>query len=281
MSAVDEYVGAFPPRLPVAGILVSRTTYQETVECITAAAQQGASLLVAATSVHGLTLGATEDWFGDKLNGFDLLTPDGQPVRWALNLLHGASLSQRVYGPTLMRRVCQAAAEQGLGIYLYGSRPEVLKRLMPRLQALAPGLRILGYRSPPFRPLTAGEDADDVHDIVGSGARILFVGLGCPRQEAWAFDHRDRLDLPIVCVGAAFDFHAGALRQAPPWMQDRGLEWLFRLAMEPRRLWRRYAKYIPLFMLLVARQYMMERVLPSRRISLAAETSAIWSSEDT
>jgi N-acetylglucosaminyldiphosphoundecaprenol N-acetyl-beta-D-mannosaminyltransferase len=214
----------------------------------------------AATSVHGLTLGAIDPSFGEQLNRFDVVTPDGQPLRWALNLLHEAGLTHRVYGPTLMLRVCEAAAREGVGIYLYGSRPTVLARLVERLQDQVPGLRIAGYRSPPFRPTTLEEDADDVRHILESGARIVFVGLGCPRQEQWAYAHRDHLPMPLVCVGAAFDFHAGTLRQAPTWMQDHGLEWLFRLSMEPRRHWRRYTRHIPIFILLVARQYLTGRL---------------------
>jgi N-acetylglucosaminyldiphosphoundecaprenol N-acetyl-beta-D-mannosaminyltransferase len=250
----------FPPRAPVAGILISCTTYSETVGCVIAAAEQRSAALVAATSVHGLTLGAIEPHFGQVLNRFDVLTPDGQPVRWALNLLRQAGLKERVYGPTLMLMICREAAARQLGVYLYGGRPEVLERLVPRLRELSPGLTIAGVRSPPFRPLTPEEDADDVRDIVDSHARILFVGLGCPRQEQWALLHRNQLAMPIICVGAAFDFHAGVLKQAPRWMQDRGLEWLFRLAMEPRRLWRRYAKHVPIFIALVAREYLATRV---------------------
>jgi exopolysaccharide biosynthesis WecB/TagA/CpsF family protein len=250
----------FPSRRPVAGILMSCATYETATASIVEAAKARQPALISATSAHGLTLGAVEPEFGQQLNSFDMLTPDGQPVRWALNLLHGAGLPDRVYGPTLMRRVCEAAAHESLPIYLYGGRQEVLDQLVRQLRKQIPELRIAGYRSPPFRPLTPEEDADDVREIVGSGARILFVGLGCPRQDKWAYEHRDRLELPIVCVGAAFDFHAGTLRQAPAWMQARGLEWLFRLLMEPRRLWRRYAKHVPLFMALVGRQYLTDRI---------------------
>ncbi len=258
---------SFPPRFPVAGIHVSQVTYETATACIIDAARAGRPALVAATSMHGLTLGAIDSSFGDELNQFDIVTPDGQPIRWALNLLHGTGLRDRVYGPNLMLRVCEAAARADLGIYLYGSKPEVLSALVQRLPARVPGLRIAGFRSPPFRPATQEEDADDVRDILASSARIVFVGLGCPRQERWAFAHRDRLSMPIVSVGAAFDFHAGTLRQAPAWMQAHGLEWLFRLAMEPRRLWRRYTTYIPIFVALVARQYLATRFRPSPQSS--------------
>ena len=251
----------FPPRYPIAGVLVSGATYESATASIVEAARAGQSALVAATSVHGLTLAAIDPSFGRQLNTFDLVPPDGQPVRWGLNLLHDLRLTDRVYGPTLMLRVCEAAARDGLPIYLYGGRPQVLERLGKRLPALVPGLTIAGLRSPPFRALSPEEDQADTSAIRDSGARIVFVGLGCPRQEQWAFAHRSQLPMPIVCVGAAFDFHAGTLRQAPAWMQARGLEWLFRLLMEPRRLWRRYAKHIPIYVFLLAREYAAKRVL--------------------
>lgn len=252
---------ALPARYSVAGTPVSRVTYETATEAILDGARTRRATLVAATSMHGVTLGALDPSFGAQLSSFDIVTPDGQPVRWALNLLHGTRLRDRVYGPTLMLRVCEAAAREGIPIYLYGGRPEVLARLVQRLPQRVPGLRIAGHRSPPFRPTTPAEDEDDVRGILTSGARIVFVGLGCPRQERWAYAHRDRLPAPLVCVGAAFDFHAGSLRQAPAWMQARGLEWLFRLVTEPRRLWRRYLTYIPVFITLVARQYATERLL--------------------
>jgi exopolysaccharide biosynthesis WecB/TagA/CpsF family protein len=267
MLATDA--APFPARFPVGSVLISRADYASAVASIIEAARVRRVALVAATSVHGLTLGEIDPVFGRQLNDFDMLTTDGQPVRWALNLLHGAGLSQRVYGPTLMLRVCEVAAANQLGVYLYGARPEVLQRLVKRLNTLVPGLRIAGFHSPPFRALTREEDNQDVRRIVESGAQIVFVGLGCPRQERWAHAHRDRLSLPIVCVGAAFDFHAGTLLQAPVWMQDRGLEWLFRLIMEPRRLCRRYAKHIPLFILLLVREYTLRRVLNRRSVQPA------------
>lgn len=259
MRALGEI--RFPPRHSVAGVLVSGATYASATTSIIQAALARRSALVAATSVHGLSMAAIDEHFGRQLNSFDMLTPDGQPVRWGLNLLHDLGLRERVYGPTLMLRVCEAAAREHLPIYLYGGRPAVLERLVERLPVLVPGLRVAGFRSPPFRAVTPDEDRAEIHAIRNSGARILFVGLGCPRQERWAYRHRSQLAMPVVCVGAAFDFHAGALRQAPTWMQASGLEWLFRLLMEPRRLWRRYAKYIPVFIYLLTREYAFRRML--------------------
>lgn len=245
-----------PERYPVVGVMISAATYASAKAAVMAAARARRTLLLSATAVHAVTLGATDLGLKSRYNQFDLVVPDGQPVRWALRGLHNVRLPDRVYGPTLMLEVCEEAARTGQGIYLYGSRPEVLDRLRRNLVARFPGLKISGFRSPPFRPTTLEEDADDVRDILESGASILFVGLGCPRQDHWVFEHRDRLSMPMLCVGAAFDFHAGLVRQAPPWMQSRGLEWVFRLAMEPRRLWKRYAITNPLFLALLARQWL-------------------------
>ncbi|HEY0583980.1 MAG TPA: WecB/TagA/CpsF family glycosyltransferase [Chloroflexota bacterium] len=253
-------VTRLPPRHAVADVLISATTYSEVTSAVMAAAHERRGLLVAATSVHGVVLAARNRAFREQLNAFDILTPDGQPLRWALNGLHGAHLTERVYGPTLMRSICEAAAREGRSIYLYGGRPEVLERLADRLGPMLPRLRIAGLRSPPFgTPLPVGDDGD-VAAIRESGADVLFVALGCPRQEQWAFAHRHGLPLPVVCVGAAFDFHAGVLPQAPSWMQSRGLEWLFRLLVEPRRLWRRYTSIVPIFILLLGRQFAAQQL---------------------
>jgi len=250
----------YAPRSSVVGVMVSHTTYDDATASIVGAAVQGTGMVAAATSVHGVTMAALDAEFAATLNSFELVTPDGQPVRWALNVLHGARLPERVYGPTLMRRICEAAAERSLGVYFYGGRPEVLDRLAARLSTSIPRLPTAGHSSSPYRPLTPAGDADEIERIRASGARIVVVGLGCPRQERWASAHRDELGVPLVCVGAAFDFHAGTLRQAPAWMQRAGLEWLFRMLMEPRRLWRRYAKHIPIFIVLVAQQFIGQRL---------------------
>jgi len=253
-------VPATPRRFSVLGVMASATTYAEVTELVINAARTRCSLVLAATSVHGVTVAARDPSFLEILNSLDVITPDGQPVRWALNVLHGARLSERVYGPTLMGYVCAAAETAGLSVYFYGSTPDVLDCLSVRLGEQFPGLRIAGSHSPPFRELTDEEQTADAEQIVQSGADIVFVGLGCPRQERWAARQRLLVHAPILCVGAAFDFHAGTLRQAPPWMQQRGLEWLFRLGMEPRRLWRRYAQAIPLFVMLLSRQYLEQRI---------------------
>ncbi|MGK7903153.1 MAG: WecB/TagA/CpsF family glycosyltransferase, partial [Hormoscilla sp.] len=215
------------------------------------AARSRQSMTVAAQPVHGIMTGVLDKGHRDRLNQFDLVCPDGQPVRWALNLLYKTRLSDRVYGPTLMLYLCDGAATNKIPIFLYGSTPPVLEKLQLNLKRKFPNLILAGAISPPFRPLTPEEDAAYIREIRESGAGIVFVGLGCPRQEAWAFDHHNQLDSALLCVGAAFDFHAGNIPQAPPWMQRAGLEWFFRLGLEPTRLWQRYLLLNPLYLMLL------------------------------
>jgi N-acetylglucosaminyldiphosphoundecaprenol N-acetyl-beta-D-mannosaminyltransferase len=192
--------------------------------------------------------------------GATLVVPDGQPLVWALRAL-GHAGATRVYGPDLMARFCARAAPTGTPIYLYGGRsPEALALLEERLRERFAGLRIVGGFSPPFRPLTAAEEEEVIADIDSSGAAVVWVGTGQPKQEKWMLEMRPRLSAPLlVGVGAAFDFHAGLVSQAPAWMQRSGLEWTYRLSREPRRLWRRYARHNPRFVAGFLRQYAAHR----------------------
>lgn len=192
--------------------------------------------------------------------GATLAVPDGMPLVWALKAL-GHRRATRVYGPDLMLGFCARAAAAGTPMYLYGGRDEAaLALLTARLRERFPGLRIAGGYTPPFRELTAEEEREVVADIDASGAQVVWVGIGQPKQERWMHRMRPRLQAPLlVGVGAAFDFHAGLVPQAPSWMQRAGLEWSYRLAREPRRLWRRYARYNPAFVAGFARQYLRER----------------------
>jgi N-acetylglucosaminyldiphosphoundecaprenol N-acetyl-beta-D-mannosaminyltransferase len=232
----------------VIGILVDAIDYDGAVERIIQAAEERRPMSVSALAVHGVMTGVMDSSHRYRLNHLDLVVPDGQPVRFALNWLHGTGLKDRVTGPILMLKLCEVAASRGLPIFLYGSRPEVLAALTTRLQDRFPGLIIAGAEPSKFRPLSSSEKAETVERILASGARITFVGLGCPRQEVWAYEYREALPTPILAVGAAFDFHAGYLVSAPMAMQDAGLEWLYRLWQEPRRLWRRYLYLNPLFL---------------------------------
>jgi N-acetylglucosaminyldiphosphoundecaprenol N-acetyl-beta-D-mannosaminyltransferase len=195
--------------------------------------------------------------------GATLAVPDGQPLVWALHAL-GHEAATRVYGPDLMAHFCARAATAGTPMYLYGGRsPEALALLETRLRERFPGLRLVGGFSPPFRELTGEEEERAVEAIEASGAEVVWVGTGQPKQEKWMLRMRPRLSAPLlVGVGAAFDFHAGLIPQAPPWMQRNGLEWTYRLSREPRRLWRRYARRNPRFVAGFLRQYLRHRREP-------------------
>ena len=243
---------AWPPKFDLLGVGISPTTYNEAVELILCAAEQGRRAVVACQAVHAVVTAGRDAELRRRVNSFELVTPDGQPVRWALNWLYRTGLAERVYGPELMLRVCREAARRGVAIYLYGGTPEVLSKLRRRLPSACPGVRIAGSESPPFRPLTEEEDRQVVERINASGARLVFLGLGCPKQDHFAYEHRQRVAAVQLCVGAAFDFHAGVKPMAPNWMQRRGLEWLFRLCCEPRRLARRYLVTNTLFIVKLA-----------------------------
>lgn len=232
---------------------VDATRYDEAVRQVVTWARAGASRTVCVANVHMVMETVDDPAFRAVVNGADLVTPDGMPLVWALRRL-GHPKATRVYGPDLMLHVCAAAAEAGLPVAFYGGTPETLDALAARLGARFPGLHVACRIAPPFRALTPEEDARDRDALVASGARIVFVGLGCPKQERWMAAHRGRVPAVMLGVGAAFDFHAGRVRQAPAWLQRAGLEWAFRLAMEPRRLWRRYARHNPRFVLRLARQ---------------------------
>jgi N-acetylglucosaminyldiphosphoundecaprenol N-acetyl-beta-D-mannosaminyltransferase len=238
----------------VIGILIDAVDYEASVQFILRAAHERRPAAVSALAVHGVMTGVLDPAQKFRLNHFDLLVPDGQPVRWVLNWLHRAKLDDRVYGPNLTLKVCERAAAEGVPIYLYGSTAEVLTSLRKSLQEGFPAIRIAGSEPSKFRRLTSEEKSEIAERIVGSGAAITFVGLGCPRQESFAYEFRDVLSMPVLAVGAAFPFIAGQVAQAPVWMQDRGLEWLFRLCAEPKRLWRRYLYLNPAYLLLVALQ---------------------------
>ena len=249
------------PFLEVLGVKVSRTDYGAAVNAIINAARQRRSFGVTALAVHGLIEAHRDPSFAAQLNNLDLITPDGQPVRWALTLLGARELKDRVYGPTLTLKLCAAAADHQLPVFFFGSSPAVLDRLQANLKSKFPNLIIAGAQADRFCEPTAAEDAQDTATIIRSGAAIVFVGRGCPRQEKWVAAHLGKIPAAMIAVGAAFDFHAGTLIQAPTLLQDYGLEWLFRLAMEPRRLWQRYLILNPLFIWNFGRQFMRSQNL--------------------
>ena len=238
----------------VLGVLIDAVDYEESVEFIIRAAQEKRAATISALAVHGLMTGVLDQEHRFRLNAFDLLVPDGQPVRWALKALHGKSLPSRVYGPNLTLRVCERAEVLQLPVYFYGSNPKTLAALKFSVEKRFPKLLIAGMEPSKFRQLTPDEKTLLASRIRESGAALVFVGLGCPRQETFAYEIRSLVERPMLAVGAAFPFLAGILPQAPSWMQDSGLEWLFRLLAEPRRLWRRYVFLNPAYILLIALQ---------------------------
>lgn len=234
--------------------------YDEVLDWMAATIAADGRACVTAAAVN-LVMSAREDPAArGALAAMTLAVPDGQPLVWALRLL-GHARATRLYGPDLMAAFCARAAREGIPMYLYGGRtPAALARLEDRLRERHPGIRIVGGWSPPFRALTGEETERVANEIDASGAAVVWVGTGQPKQEIWMAAMRARLSAPLlVGVGAAFDFHAGLVAQAPGWMQRNGLEWLFRLSREPRRLWRRYARYNPLFVACFARQYLAHR----------------------
>ncbi len=232
----------------ILGIGVNAIDYEAAVAKIIAAGRARQSMSVTALAVHGVMTGVSDKDHKYRLNQFDLVCPDGQPVRWALDRLHAAGLKDRVYGPELTLRLCEAAAkEEDVPVYLFGATQEMLDQFASRLCEKYPGLRIAGKKASRFRTLSVEERDELAVEINASGAGMCFVGLGCPRQEVFAYEMRDRLHMPLIAVGAAVAFHAGMLEQAPPWMQRNGLEWAFRLSREPGRLWKRYSTTNPAF----------------------------------
>ena len=250
-------------RHAVLGVNVDAIERDEAAARIMEAAIEGRALGVSALAVHGVMEAVADPGLQYRLNDIEMVLADGQPVRWALRLLHGVRLQDRVCGPDLMADLCAAAAVEGLPIFLYGSTDATLELLEASLLGAHPGLRIAGKQASRFRPSTPAEQEADIARIRDSGAKITFVGLGCPRQEIWTYETRRELSMPVLAVGAAFDFHAGLQHRAPLWMQKRGLEWLYRLRQEPRRLWRRYVLLNPAYLTLLALE-----VIGLRRISL-------------
>ncbi len=244
-----------PDTAEVLGVPLGLTDYDATLDWIdrmVAVRQRG---YVCVCNVHAVMASAEDPELHSALMGSSVNVPDGQPLVWALNLL-GHSLTDRVYGPELMARSCARAAASGQRIYLYGGRNQgALVQLALNLRQRYPGVRIVGGYSPPHRALTSEERKAVINEINGSRADVVWVGIGVPKQEKWMAEMRDELQAPVlVGVGAAFDFHAGLVPQAPNLLQESGLEWAYRLAHEPRRLWRRYTRYNPRFIGAFARQ---------------------------
>jgi N-acetylglucosaminyldiphosphoundecaprenol N-acetyl-beta-D-mannosaminyltransferase len=236
---------------------VDATSYRHATGQVLDWAAAGESRYVCVATVNNLIEGCDDPGYNALMEAADLVTPDGMPLVWGLRLL-GVPDASRVYGPDLTPLVCEEAARRGVPVGFYGGQDDVLDDLAASLTARYAGLRIAYRWSPPFRPLTAEEEAKVVDDLVRSGTRVLFVGLGTPKQERWMADHKG-LPMVMLGVGAAFDFLSGRKRQAPRALQGLGLEWLYRLVHEPRRLWRRYLYRNPRFVALFAAQLLRQR----------------------
>ncbi len=254
-----------PPTVDVLGVPLALTDYELTLEWIDAMVSERERGYVCVCNVHAVMASGEDPQLRAALLSSSLNVPDGQPLVWAINAL-GHSLAHRVYGPELMSRACARAVAAKHRFYLYGGRNQgALAQLALNLRRRYPGVKIVGGHSPPHRPLTEEERGAIVEEINASQADIVWVGIGVPKQEKWMAELRARLEAPVLAgVGAAFDFHAGLVPQAPNWIQGAGLEWAYRLAHEPRRLWRRYLRYNPRFLTAFARQ-LAQHHRPARR----------------
>ncbi len=242
------------------GLPIAMTDYAETMDVMDAMITRGERGWVCAVAVHAVMVAQTDPEMRRALVESSLTVPDGMPLVWAANLL-GEDLPNRVYGPELMERYSRRCVEQGHRVWLYGGRDQgSLVQLALSMRRDHPGIRIVGGYSPPFRELSEEEEDALADQINASRPDVLWVGIGVPKQEKWMARMRERLDVPVMCgVGAAFDFHAGRISQAPRWMQERGLEWTYRIVQEPRRLLPRYVYYNPRFMAAFGRQMVRER----------------------
>lgn len=245
--------------LSILGLRVDLTSMAETVTKIVGWLSTRESRVVCVANVH-MTMEAFDDpGLLDVLNSADMIVPDGMPLVW-VSRMSGFSSVSRVRGPDLMLLLCKEAARLGFPVALFGGRSgDLQEKLRHSLHQAAPGLQLAAAIAPPFTPMTPSENDEFVRVINESGARLLFVGIGCPKQEKWMLAHRDRIHAVMIGVGAAFDLFSGVTRSAPRWLQDAGLEWLFRLATEPRRLWKRYLKHNPRFAFLAALQVWKSR----------------------
>jgi N-acetylglucosaminyldiphosphoundecaprenol N-acetyl-beta-D-mannosaminyltransferase len=252
------------PTVPVVGTDLAVTDYETTMDWMDQMITRRQRVSLTAAAVH-LVMVAEEDAETRSAVTQALAVPDGQPLVWAMRAL-GHPDASRVYGPELMARYCKRSAGTGVRMFLYGGRNQgALVELALQLRRRYPGLKIVGGYSPPYRPLTDEEEHWIAEEINHSQADVVWVGTGQPKQEKWMAAMRERLDAPVlVGIGAAFDFHAGLVPQAPSWVQNVGMEWAFRLAHEPRRLWRRYARYNPRFVYGFVRQYARQRARRGR-----------------
>ncbi len=259
-APVAQPIPADRPTVDILGLPIAVTDYDATMDAMDGMVARRDRGYVCAVAVHAVMVAQHDPAMRAALLGSSLTVPDGMPLVWAANML-GAGLENRVYGPELMLRYSKRCAERGHRVWLYGGRDQgSLAQLALNLRQAFPGIKIVGGYCPPFRPMTEAEEDDLVRQVRQDRPDVLWVGIGVPKQEKWMARMRERLDVPVMAaVGAAFDFHAGRISQAPPWMQERGLEWTYRIAQAPRRLLPRYLYYNPAFLMAFTRQLARER----------------------
>ncbi len=259
-SPAPPVAPSVPDAVEVLDVPLALIDYERTMDWIDDVVSADGRGYICVANVHTVMISREDPDLRDAVLGASMTVPDGQPLVWAVNAL-GHELPDRVYGPELMARYCARAARTGVRMFLYGGKGQgALIQLALNLRRRYPGLRVVGGYAPPFRELTETERVRVASEIDASQADVVWVGIGVPKQEKWMAEMRDHLRAPVlVGVGAAFDFHAGLVPQAPPWMQALGLEWGYRLVHEPRRLWRRYFRYNPRFVASFGRQWVTRR----------------------
>jgi N-acetylglucosaminyldiphosphoundecaprenol N-acetyl-beta-D-mannosaminyltransferase len=243
----------------ILGSRIDITNYENACDRIQTWAIAQTSCYIIAANVHVVMTAYWNPTYRQVVNNAALVTPDGMPLVWALRLL-GQQYATRVYGPDLMLAWCQRASDTQLSIYLYGGTEEMLQQLRKKLRSQFSQLIIAGAYAPPFKQMTPAEEAQDIERINTSGANVVFVALGCPKQEYWMARQQGRIHAVMIGVGAAFAFHSGEVKQAPRWLMAVGLEWLYRFAVEPKRLWKRYLINNPAFILLFGVQLLKQKL---------------------
>jgi len=246
-------------RISIINVGIDTTSYEDTCDRITELAQQNRSCYIVVANVHVVMTAYWNQGYRQVLANAEIVTPDGMPLVWGLRSL-GAKKQQRVYGPDLMLRLCDRAVQENLPIYLFGATVATLNKLEENLKLRFPDLAIAGKHAPPYfdldDPNFESHLAKDIELIAQSGAKVVFIALGCPKQEFWMHYAQHRLPCVMIGVGAAFDFHSGQVSQAPRWMMAIGLEWLYRFSQEPIRLWQRYLINNPCFVILFCIQHL-------------------------
>lgn len=259
MKKLLQNIAQSDPKPKILGMKISPTSYNKACMKIMEWQLDHLTRMVCVANVH-LTMTAYDNPnYLAIINSADLVTPDGMPLVWTLRL-KGYKDQQRVYGPTLTQKLLPLLAAERVPVGFYGSESKVLEKLQHNIQEIHPNINISYAFSPPFRELTLQEEQEIVEAINRTGVRVLFVGLGCPKQEIWMHEHKERINAIMLGVGAAFDFIARVKPQAPSWIQAIGMEWFYRLLSEPKRLWRRYFYNNPRFILLIIKELLFEKM---------------------